>query len=151
MTILLASFLATGSMAVDHPILGQCFSSIAEFRERNFPPEGTLDDADVQQIQEKGWIWIIDRTPSVNYSWSLLQKNDASVCLKGEFSASSVDLHRVRGEWIVDVNIPPIGDTAGKMGRYRLKKDGSHFALERCEEFKAEGPIHRFNCRDWGK
>jgi hypothetical protein len=145
----IAIFFSSHSVALALPMLGDCFMNLNDFRQNLFAYENAEEDTNITDDDQGRWLWMVDKTPGINYDRSLLERMGDKVCYRAQLSANSVDLHKNAGGWVIDVSIPPIGLTAGKSGRYELKPNGAYFVLTKCWRSSAGKKNKTFSCSAW--
>lgn len=85
--------LAEGASVYEHRLLGKCFGSANEFISAAFG-EGSHADPNIEitksNIQGKQITWVVDKTPTSNYQWFLLDNSGGLICLRLFVPAASL-------------------------------------------------------------
>ena len=146
---LMTFFLMYSTAAFARPSLGQCFDSTEIFRQKYFDHLEFGGDPNITENTQGRGVWIVDQTPGVNFDRSLFERMDGKFCYRAQLTASSVDLHKSAGKWVIDVVIPQIGLTSGKAGHYELNSGEKYFVLTKCSSININGKHKSFSCRAW--
>lgn len=136
--------------AFAYPALGECFTSVEKARLELYPHDVDLTDPDISTVSDGGgkWVWIVDKTPRVNYGQTLLERVNSNVCYRADIRANSVYLKAYKSGWLIKADEPPVGTSPGWEMTYRMKKGELMFYLTKCRQYLAVGNPKSAVCKN---
>jgi hypothetical protein len=111
--------------------LGKCFENTDSFV-RNALGEPALNDPNLIRSKEGSWIWIVDQTPSKNYTWYLLEKAGDKTCLRAFLPAASEVKFNGKSFGRLDAFIAPESGFPAKLIQLRARSRSEIFQPFRC-------------------
>jgi hypothetical protein len=122
-----------------YPVLGQCFLTTTEARLQFFSHDPGQTDTAISVKEYGHWVWIVDKTPRINYDRILLERVNHGFCYRASVSGGSVNLNKYKDTWMMDVDEPPFGTSPGQKIRYEMKNGESMFTRTGCYQYMAVG------------
>lgn len=132
---------------------GTCYPSVGEYMTSEYPWTEVEPDENIiikEAAPEADYVWIIDKTTSINSSATLMKKSKHEVCVVlSAIHASSIESefgpHGTPPATIITYSTAAPDFTAIKV-TYTLNHELSRYFPERCDELIESGRLRRISC-----
>ncbi|GLS05362.1 hypothetical protein GCM10007860_25140 [Chitiniphilus shinanonensis] len=126
------AFAENGVSPFSQKNLGRCYKSTNDFFEYVIG-ERALDDENISVREKEGWVWIVDRTASTNYTWYLLSRSGKNLCFEAYILfAAEVGFENKCGKRVLRAIIPQALNFPGKLMIFEMGGGGRYFSIIHC-------------------